>query len=147
MHFAGAVGTGAAGTGTGRRGLGFVLGTVVVGGDVDSKRALTLFAPADPTTVHVLDVPADAQRPPQPANREPACGVAVSVTRSPARSNSNAHVDVHELPSGGSIAARNATVPLPPPVSAISARSRAAAAAAPESTSAAAAHARPTGGR
>ena len=50
------------------------------GGDVESNRALISVVPADPVALHEDAVSADAQRPPQPTNRDPAFGVAVRLT-------------------------------------------------------------------
>jgi hypothetical protein len=62
--------------------VGFVV--VVWGGGRRSNRALTSFVPDEAVNEHERSVPAAAQRPPQPAKREPAFGTAVSVTFSPA---------------------------------------------------------------
>jgi hypothetical protein len=113
-------------------GLGFelVVETVVVvvfGCGTRTNRAVTSLTPATPVTVHERFVPAEAQRPPQPANREPAAGFAVRVTRSPSRGNGNTQDEEQELRLGGFVAVSNANTPLPVPINRILAVSPAAA--------------------
>ena len=109
-------------------GFGFGVATVVVFGcGTRSNRAVTSLAPATPLTEHERLVPADAQRPPQPANREPFAGVAVRVTLSPARGYGNTHDEEQELRLGGSVTVSNFTMPLPVPVNRMLATSTAAA--------------------
>jgi hypothetical protein len=84
---------------------------------------------------HERLVPADAQRPPQPAKRDPLSAVAVRLTLRPAKSNTTSHRESHELPNGGSVASWYVTNPLPGPVRTIRPMSSAAADEAPDATS------------